>query len=139
MLNNNDVLDWTAESDEAVCKIKEEITSPRFLTHFQPDVPVKLTRDVSFYGTGAVLSHVLPDKTEKPISFASRSPNSAERNYSQIQREALALVYSVTKFHTYLYGTRKFTLVTDHKLLLAILGPKKGLPTLVAVDCRDGH
>ena len=132
LLRNNVEWCWTAECDEAVRKIKEEITSPRFLTHFQPDLPVKLTCDASSYGIGAVLAHVMPDNTERPIAFASRSLNSAERNYSQIQKEALALVYGVTKFHTYLYGKQKFTLVTDHKPLLAILGPKKGLPTLVA-------
>lgn len=123
---------WTDECDEAVNKIKIEITSPRFLTHFQPDLPVKLTCDASAYGIGAVLAHVMPDSTERPIAFASRSLNAAERNYSQIQKEALALVYGVTKFHMYLYGKQKFTLVTDHKPLLAILGPKKGLPALVA-------
>ena len=35
------------------------------------------------------------------------------------------------KFHQYLYG-RKFTLITDHKPLTTILGPKKGIPSLAA-------
>lgn len=74
----------------------------------------------------------MPDKTERPIAFSSRSLNSTERNYSHIQKEALALLHGVTKFRTYLYGKQKFTLVTDHKPLLAIAGPKKGLSTLVA-------
>jgi len=44
----------------------------------------------------------------------------------------LSLIYGLRKFHQYLYA-RSFTIVTDHKLLLAILGPKKHIPTLAAL------
>lgn len=55
---------WTTECENAVHQIKEEITSPRVLTHFQSDLPVNLTCDASSYGIGAVLAHVTPDKSE---------------------------------------------------------------------------
>ena len=43
----------------------------------------------------------------------------------------MALVFAVQKFHTYLYG-RKFVLVTDHKPLVTLLGPKNAIPPLAA-------
>ena len=51
--------------------------------------------------------------------------------HSQIEKEALALIYGLKYFHQYLYGP-KFVLVTDHMPLLAVLGPKRGIPTLAA-------
>ena len=72
------------------------------------------------------------DNSEHPIAFALRTLTASEQNYSQLEKEALALIFEVQKFHRYLYG-RKFNLITDHKPLTTILGPKKGIPSLAAV------
>ena len=132
LLKKNAEWVWSDDCQHAFESIKLELLSPRFLTHFQPELPVKLICDASSVGVGAVLGHVMPDGVERPIAFASRALNKAERNYSQIEKEGLALIFGVKKFHIYLYGRKKFTLVTDHKPLLAILGPKNGFPPIVA-------
>ena len=122
---------WTAECSEAVKTARQLLTTSNVLVHYDPTLPLKLAADASSYGLGAVISHVMADGTEKPIAFASRSLSKSEKNYSQIDKEALGLIYGVRKFHMYLYG-RKFTLVTDHKPLTTILGPKKGVPAIAA-------
>ena len=77
-----------------------------------------------------MLSYEYPNGDDHPILYASRSLTPAKCNYSQI-KEALSLVFGIHKFHKYLYG-RHFVLITDHKPLVSILGPKKGIPILAA-------
>ena len=122
---------WSEECSVAFKKAKEELTSSKVLTHFNPALPINMAADASAYGIGAVISHVFPDGSEKPIAFASRTLTTIEKNYAQLEKEALSLIFGVKKFHQYLYG-RKFNLITDHKPLTAILGPKKGIPSLAA-------
>lgn len=65
--------------------------------------------------------------TERLVALASRSLTSAERNYSHLDKEALALVFEVTKFWQYVWG-REFEAVTDHKPLLGLLANDKPVP-----------
>ena len=122
---------WTSECERAFTEAKETLASPTVLAHCDSQLPLRLAADASAYGVGAVISHVLPDGTKRPIGYASRTLTGSERNYAQLEKEALSLIFAVRKFHPYLYG-RKFTLYTDHKPLVTIFGPKKGVPTLAA-------
>ena len=131
LLRKDEKWSWSAACTESVNAAKELLTTSNLLTHYDPAKPIKMAADASQYGLGAVISHVFPNGEERPIAFASRSLSKSEKNYSQIDKEALALVYGVQKFHTYLYG-RHFTLITDHKPLTTILGPKKGVPAVAA-------
>lgn len=123
--------EWSASCEEAFIKIKNLLTSSEVLAHYDPSLELILTTDASSVGVGAVISHVMPDGAERPIAYASRVLNTAEKGYAQIDREALAIIYGVKKFHQYLYG-RKFILRTDHKPLVTIFGEKTGIPVMAA-------
>ena len=71
---------------------KRMITSEQVLTHGDPALPVRFACDASPTGIGAVLSHVMPDGSERPVAFASRSLTKTERKYAQIDKEALSIV-----------------------------------------------
>lgn len=80
---------------------------------------------------GAVQSHRLPNGSEAPIAFFSRTLATAECSYSQIDKEALVTVAGVKRFHHYLYG-QHFELVTDHKLLLGLLAGDRQTPQVLS-------
>ena len=122
---------WAEKCQKSFELAKQTLTSSDVLMHYNPDLPICMAGDASAYGIGAVIAHVLPDGTERPVAFASRTLTSSEKNYAQVEKEALSLIFGVKRFHSYLYG-RSFTIVTDHKPLTAILGPKKGIPPLAA-------
>jgi transposase InsO family protein len=130
MLRKKDVpFTWSDAQEKVFIKLKQEIIDTTKLVHFDQTRPLVLATDASAYGIGAVLSHRYPDGSEKPIAFASKTLTSAERNYSQIEKEGLAIIFGVRKFNQYLYGIAKpFELQTDHKPLVSIFSPDKGLP-----------
>lgn len=90
-----------------------------------------LAVDVSPTGVGAVLRHEFSDGIERPIQFASQTLNETQRRYSQVDKEAYAVIFGVKKFFQYMYG-REFILITDNKTISQIFAPDKGLPVLSA-------
>ncbi|XP_063220109.1 uncharacterized protein K02A2.6-like [Bacillus rossius redtenbacheri] len=122
---------WDANCQQIFEESKEWILQAPVLVPFDPQKPLIVASDASQYGVGAVLSHRMPDGTERPICFASKTLSKAEQGYCQLQKEALSIIFAVQKFHKYLYG-HHFTLYTDHRPLTTIFGPKKAVPSLAA-------
>ena len=111
--------EWTPECQKAFVKIKEVLTSDSFLTHYNPDLDIIVASDASSYGIGVCILHKMPDGSHKPVAHASRTLLLTKKNYSQIEKESLGIIFAVTKFHRYIHG-RHFTMQTDYKQSLNI-------------------
>ena len=127
LLRANSKWKWEISQQQAFEKSKELLISADLLVHYSSDKELILDCDASPYGVGAVISHPGEDGRLHPIAYASRTLAAAERNYSQIDKEALAILFGVKKFHQYVYG-RHFVINTDHKPLLGLLGEAKPIP-----------
>ncbi|UYV75961.1 hypothetical protein LAZ67_13001935, partial [Cordylochernes scorpioides] len=106
---------WTERQEEAFQTLKTALLSPPILGHFNPNAPTYVHTDASNIGIGATLVQDIGGE-EKVISYLSRTLSKAEQNYSTTEKECLAVVWSMSKLRTYLYG-RHFKIVTDHHAL----------------------
>ena len=120
---------WMEEQQRAFNEAKKCLTSTTVLVHFDNRLDVVLSCDASPTGVGAVLAHRMSDGSERPIAYVSRSLSDTERRYAQLDKEALAIVFGVKRFHQYLYG-REFKIYTDHKPLLGLLNSTKAIPAM---------
>ena len=118
---------WKSRQNTAFKNIKSLLLKAPVLAHYDVTKPLAVSCDASPYGLGAVLSHITDDGVDQPIAFASRKLAPAERNYSQLDKEGLAVVFAMKKFHKYISG-RPVTVFTDHKPLLGLLGEGKAIP-----------
>jgi hypothetical protein len=103
---------WSKTEQEAFTTIKSALCSDSILRHYDPATELVLQCDASSIGDGAVLLQPRHDGSLQPVAYASRTLSAAEKNFSQIERESLAIVFGVTKFRQYLLG-RHFKLLTD--------------------------
>ena len=115
---------WGSHEQSSFQRLKSLLSSDAVLTHYNLALPLGIACDASSLGIGGTLFHRYPDGSERPIANVSKILSKSQRNYSQIQKEALAIVLAVKKFFQYLFG-QNLILVTDHMPLLAVYGNKK--------------
>ena len=73
----------------------------------------------------------MEDGSEKPITFISRTLSIVEKKYSQLEKEALAIVFVVKKLHQYLYG-RSFIIYSDHQPLKYLLNEARQIAVMAS-------
>lgn len=111
---------WGPPQDEAFKKVKTELTRPTILALYSPEGSLKISADASSYGLGAVLLQQQEISQWKPVAYASRSMSKTEQRYSQIEKEALAIVWACERNADYIVG-KPVQLETDHKPLVPLL------------------
>jgi len=106
---------WTSIEQATYNEVIEEIGNMVLVPYSLELIPLRLTSEASQVGTGVVLTHLLPDGSERPIAFASKTFSRSELNYPQHQREALGVIFGIKKFSKYLLG-RQLEILTDKNL-----------------------
>ena len=117
LLKQDSEFAWDANHDKVFQDMKNLITQHPgpVLSYFDPQKELRLQVDASKSGLGAVML-----QEGKPIAYASKSLNSTEENYAQIEKELYAVVFGCKRFHECIYG-RRVIVESDHKPLEAIL------------------
>ena len=106
---------WTDVHEKSFNSAKDLIISRTILQYYDVTLPVVLQVDASEEAIGGVL---LQDG--KPVCFTSHTLDSTEKNYAQIEKECLAIVTCMSKWHQYLYGKKDILVHTDHQPLETI-------------------
>ena len=110
---------WSIEQDRAYEQVKELATKAPILRYYDPTCQLEVQCDASQKGLGAALM-----QRGQPIAYISRALTPTEQRYAQIEKECLAIVYALERFHQYTFG-RNVLVHSDHKPLESIL--KKAL------------
>ncbi|XP_068228046.1 uncharacterized protein [Palaemon carinicauda] len=115
---------WTAQQDLSFKRVKEALTAPPVLAHFDATLPTMLQTDASrLHGLGFAL--LQKHGTDwKLTQCGSRFLSDVETRYSVIELEMTAVLWSIKKCHTYLAGLPHFDVVIDHRPLIPILNSK---------------
>ena len=118
LLKGNVAFNWMPEHQRAfeqTCKI---LSSPAVVHPFNPQLRTELLTDASrLHGIGYALVQWSSNNEIKLVHCGSRSLTAAEKNYSTIELELLALVWATEKSKFYLFGSPPYQATTDHKPL----------------------
>ena len=106
---------WQPEHDVAMQLVRETLARDTVLTFYGVRKPATIQADASQSGLGCGLM-----QQGRLVAFASRALTEAEQNYSQIEKEMLAICFACQKFHQYIYG-KSIDVHSDHRPLESIL------------------
>ena len=120
---------WNERHHRALESIKSNISTNCSTAYFDPKKKTEVIVDASPVGIAAILAQVDDNGATSIVALASRSLTDVEQRYSQTEREALAVTWSILHYHLYIYGS-SVTVVTDHKPLLPLFNNSTSKPTM---------
>ncbi|KAK2146392.1 hypothetical protein LSH36_611g03056 [Paralvinella palmiformis] len=107
---------WEREQAKAFSDVQKLVTQAPILTYFDVNKPITVQSDSSEKGMGAVL--LIQDS--RPVVYASRALRDTETKYVQVEKEMLAIVWSLERFHQYTFG-KHIVVQSDHKPLESLM------------------
>jgi len=107
---------WGPQQQEAFNTLKNQMC--KAISLYYPDFskPFLLHTDASDYGVSGALSQIDDNNQSRVITFCSKTLNNAQRNYSTVEKELLAIIFSLEKFREYIDG-QIVNIFTDNKAL----------------------
>ncbi|CAM8890097.1 unnamed protein product [Rhodiola kirilowii] len=121
--------EFTNACKEAFDDLKKALTSTPIIQTPDWGKPFEIMCDASDFAVGAVLGQKI-DKKAGVIYYASRTLDSAQRNYSTTEKELLAVVFALEKFRSYLLGA-KVIVYSDHAAIRYLMKKKEAKPRLI--------
>ena len=115
---------WTPECQRSFEQVREMLTDDTVMAYFDPRRKTRLKTDAGPGGMAATMKHYDPEaKRWRPVTYRSRAFTDTESRYSQLEKEAKAVVeWGIFANQTYLYGMGgTFEVDTDHKPLVPLL------------------
>ncbi|XP_013140043.1 PREDICTED: uncharacterized protein K02A2.6-like, partial [Papilio polytes] len=116
---------WDGVHEAAVARVKRLLSEAPVLALYEARAPVLVSVDASARALGAVLL-----QRGRPVEFASMTLSDTQCRYAQIEKELLAIVFALERFHQYVFGRADVTVETDHKPLECLF--KKALDSVPA-------
>ena len=125
---------WTYQHQQAFETLTQALTSAPVMAYFDITKETLVTVDASPVGISAILGQRVKGTNDyRVVAYASHALKAVERRYSQMEREALAIVWAVEHYHLFLFGAN-FTLIINHKPLEVLYGSPTLKPS-VRIEC----
>uniref|UniRef100_A0A0K0FRB5 RNA-directed DNA polymerase n=1 Tax=Strongyloides venezuelensis TaxID=75913 RepID=A0A0K0FRB5_STRVS len=115
---------WGDQQEKAFEELKRKLTETPVIVRPNWNKPFVIHTDASDYAIGAVLLQEDENNHLRVISYASRALREIERRWQKTEKEALAVIFGVKKFHYYIYG-KTTDIYTDQRAVLAIKNAKE--------------
>ena len=129
LLQKNHRFSWDVHCENAFHMLKKHLTNPPVMSYPDFEQPFEVQCDASDSGIASILS-----QNGRVISYASRTLQKHEKNYSTIGKECLAVIWSIKYFKYYL-GGHKLTIYSDHQPLKWLLSMKNPVNNRLARWC----
>lgn len=115
LTRENEAFKWHAEEQKCYENLKKIVANTTLLKYYDPKKPVTIQTDSSSFALGCAMM-----QENIPVAFASKTLTQTQKNYAQIEKEMLAIVFACNRFDQYICGRSDVIVETDHSPLVSI-------------------